>query len=363
MSITILNTQKNGFDILLYPPLTNTPLIHMTAYWGIRLGEGGKYVDEGYSKKFIAIGWNELGDLSWLLSSASEEDALKKLKVLHKRIYENVTNSQVGIQCGEILRFVRTIKHGDIFLLPNPSKRSVIIGRISGDYQWKENWGDKCPYTNRRNVEWVRSIPRSELSTKLKNSLVWLTVISLEEHKIEVESLISEKSSANLQNPITQVTGQDIHSRIIERLLSMNPRQFEEFTSHLLSISGFEAANRQYVGDKGIDIDGYLSTELVTLDLKVQVKQVPKPIGNTVVLQLRGALGTDEHGAIVTIGTFTRPAIEEAEASGKKNIKLIDQDSLVDWILSHYDNLDDQYKSFFDLKKKDIPLIDQFYLE
>jgi len=38
----------------------------MVAYWGIRLGEGGKYVDEGVSRNFIAIGWNELGDLSWM---------------------------------------------------------------------------------------------------------------------------------------------------------------------------------------------------------------------------------------------------------------------------------------------------------
>ena len=335
----------------------------MTAYWGIRLGEGGKYVDEGYSKKFIAVGWNELGDLNWLLSYESEEDALKKLKALHKSIYEDVTNSQVGIQCGEILRFVRTIKKGDIFLLPNPSKRSVIIGRITGDYQWKDNWIDKCPYTNRRTVEWVRSIPRSELSKNLKNSLVWLTVISLEEHISEVESLVAEIPPEPPKGPSIPVTGKDLSSRIVERLRSLTSRPFEEFVSHLLSVSGFEAANRQYIGDKGIDIDGYFSTDLVTLSLKVQVKRVPGSLGNNVVLQLRGALGTDEHGAIVTTGTFTQPAIEEAESPGKKNIKLIDRDSLVDLVLSHYDELDDRYKSLLNLKKKDIPLSDQFYLE
>lgn len=335
----------------------------MTAYWGIRLGEGGKYVDEGYSKKFIAIGWKELGDLSWMLSSESDEDTLNKLKVLNKRFNGNVTNSQNGIQCGELLRFVRTIKKGDIFLLPNPSKRSVIIGRITGDYQWRENWSDKCPFTNRRNVEWIRSVPRSELSTKLKNSLVWLTVISLEEHIQEVESLVAEIPHEPKKDPFTQVTGKDLGSRIIQRLISLEPRQFEEFTSHLLSVSGFEAANRQYVGDKGIDIDGYFSTELVTLNLKVQVKRVAGSLGNNVVLQLRGTLGTDEHGAIVTTGTFTRQAIEEAESSGKKNIKLVDRDGLVDLVLSHYDELDDRYKSLLNLKKKDIPLSEQFYLE
>jgi restriction system protein len=335
----------------------------MTAYWGIRLGEGGKYVDEGYSGKYIAVGWENLGNLSWMLSSESDKDALNKLKVLYNRINGNVTNSQVGIQCGELLRFVRTIKKGDIFLLPNPSERSVIIGKITGDYQWNEKWGDKCPFTNRRNVEWIRSVPRSELSSKLKNSLVWLTVISLEEHKQEVESLVADLPREPQKGPLTQVTGKDLNGRIIERLMKMKPREFEEFISHLLSVSGFNAENRRYVADKGIDIDGFFSTELVTLDLKVQVKRVSGTLGNKVVLQLRGTLGTDEHGAIITTSTFTRQAIEEAEASGKKNIKLVDKDGIVDLVLSHFDELDDQYKSLLNLKKKEIPLSDQFYLD
>lgn len=335
----------------------------MTAYWGIRLGEGGKYVDDGYSGKFIAVGWENLGDLSWMLTQESDEDVLNKLKVLYKHVNGNVTNSQVGIQCGELLRFVRTVKKGDIFLLPNPSKRSVIIGKITGDYQWKETWADKCPFKNRRNVEWIRSVPRSELSTKLKNSLVWLTVISLEEHRSEVESLVVEIPHKPEKGPLIPVTGKDLSDRIIELLLSLDPRKFEEFTSHLLSVSGFEAVNRQYTGDKGIDIDGYFSTELVTLNLKVQVKRVSGSLGNNIVLQLRGTLGTDEHGAIVTTGVFTRQAIEEAESSGKKNIKLVDRDGLVDLVLTHYDELDDRYKSLLNLKKKDIPLSDLFYLE
>jgi restriction system protein len=150
---------------------------------------------------------------------------------------------------------------------------------------------------------------------------------------------------------------------LTERLMKMKPREFEEFISHLLSVSSFKAENRRYVADKGIDIDGYFSTELIIMDLKVQVKCVSGTLGNKVVLQLRGTLGTDEHGAIVTTSTFTRHAIEEAESTGKKNIKLIDRDSLVDLVLSHYDELDDQYKSLLNLKKKEIPLIDQFYLE
>jgi len=98
------------------------------------------------------------------------------------------------------------------------------------------------------------------------------------------------------------------------------------------------------------------------LSLKVQVKRISGSLGNKEVLQLRGALGTDEHGVIVTTGTFTRQAIEEAESQGKKYINLVDKDDLVDLVLSHYEDLDDRYKSLLNLKKKDVPLPDQFYM-
>lgn len=288
---------------------------------------------------------------------------MKKLKELYKEKYgKNVINSKVGIECGELLRFVRTIKENDIFFLPNPSEKTIIIGRISGGYKWKQKWDDKCPYLNRRDITWIKTIPRQDLSLKLKHSLVWLTVISLEEHAAEVESLVSGVKPPSPKDQPAQFTGKDLSRRLIERLMKLNPREFEEFVAHLLSVSGFESANRQHVGDKGIDIDGIFTTELVSLSLKVQVKRVSGSLGNNVVLQLRGALGTDEHGVIVTTGTFTRRAIEEAEAEGKKYIPLVDRDDLVDLVLSHYEDLNDRYKSLLNLKKKDVPLPDQFYI-
>jgi len=36
----------------------------MTQYWAVRLREGGRYVKSAINGNFIAIGWNDLGDLS-----------------------------------------------------------------------------------------------------------------------------------------------------------------------------------------------------------------------------------------------------------------------------------------------------------
>ena len=53
----------------------------------------------------------------------------------------------------------------------------------------------------------------------------------------------------------------------------------------------------------------------------------------------------------------------EAEAIGKKPITLIDKEALVDLILEHYDDLDEQYKSVLMLKRRDIPIRDRFSVE
>ena len=38
----------------------------IVGYWGILLGEGGKWVEHGKKGKYIAIGWHNLGNLEWL---------------------------------------------------------------------------------------------------------------------------------------------------------------------------------------------------------------------------------------------------------------------------------------------------------
>lgn len=80
------------------------------------------------------------------------------------------------------------------------------------------------------------------------------------------------------------------------------------------SIIGFESANRQHVGDGGIDIDGVLNTELVSINLKVQVKRISSSIGNNRILQIRGALDTDAHGVIICTSTFTRSLLQKENA-------------------------------------------------
>jgi len=48
---------------------------------------------------------------------------------------------------------------------------------------------------------------------------------------------------------------------------------------------------------------------------------------------LRGALRVDEHGVVITTRHFTKDAVTEATASGKRPISLVDGPGLVDLLL------------------------------
>ena len=46
-------------------------------YWGIRIGEGGKFVEQARKGKYVAIGWNRLGNLEWVADKRKDFDDVR----------------------------------------------------------------------------------------------------------------------------------------------------------------------------------------------------------------------------------------------------------------------------------------------
>lgn len=294
----------------------------MVRYWGVRLGERGRYVQHGKRGKYIAIGWSKIGDLSWLSKSSGDtEELFQKLKTEYEKAFggpPDFSPVKIGLVSGEIFRFAKEISIGDIALVPDPIKRTVLIGKVTGDYEFKEDWSDGCKYPHRREVEWIKTVRREELSQKIKNSLVWLTIVSLDPHASEIEAILSGIKVERVKFE-GEISGEQLYSNIIDRIKSLSAREFEEFIAHLLDIIGFDAATpMKYVGDKGIDVMGTLDAGLTNVNLNVQVKKISSSIGIDEVQRIRGALGPDDHGAIVTTSRFTKQAQEEAQDNRKK---------------------------------------------
>lgn len=334
-------------------------------YWVVRLGSGGIYVDILKRKNQIAIGWNDLEDLSWLIE---EEDKLEgaSWKKLRKKYAEEYNGSSIsiGIGCGQIWKFVYETDKGDLVLVPTP-RRTILIAEVVGDYEFKWNWDDDCDYAHRRRVKWLKEVDRDDLPEHLKSSMsAHLTVYNVDKHEIAIEQILGLRRERKRWRKVEKVSGDELVEVVLERIRSLSPREFEEFISHLLGVMGFETMTTEYVSDKGVDVIGVLNAEgLTNVRLKVQVRRTQSNIGIKEVQRTRGTLEVDEHGAMITTSGFSPAAQQEAESEKMKQISLVDGETLVDMILSHYAELDERYKDLIRVKKKPLALKDQFMIE
>lgn len=341
--------EKKDYDLIVQfePPKEESVEKYSVNYWVVRMGKGGKHIQRVVDKRYnyIALGFTEIE------KSLDEYDSLDALKTDAVKIWGKTSGTQ---RAGQLWRFYKEIKEGDIVLVPNPFGKTFIVVEVTGGYYYEE---DSFKYAHRRKISPYKEFPRDVCSTKLKFSLGSLmTVFSISDHREELRSIIRGKKYEGKSEYFD-----NIYDAVINRLYELDGREFEEFITHLLNVIGFEAAETRYVGDKGIDVTGNLNAEGVAqINLVVQVKRIKGSVGNKVVLQIRGALSPDEHGCVITLSSFTNSAIEESEEEGKKPIALIDGKALVDLILHHFSEIDPKYQKIIGVKEKEMAIGDKF---
>jgi len=319
------------------------------AYYLVRIGEGSKYAKEAKRGGFVAVGWNEVPNLLDLGTLAKIKDNLS-------RTTYDYTPTQVAVHAGQLRRFGLEMTQGDIVMSPLGGGE-YLVGKV-GEYYFENSPKDDCPYKHRREVDWYEHlILKEDMSTNLAYSVGGLlTIFSLDRYATELDALIAGRTYTPAEKP------QRIRDIVLSGLMGLTGKEFEEFIGHVLQIIGFTAEVTQYAGDKGIDVNGILDAEgLANITLQVQVKRVRNPIGNKAVLALRGALSQGEQACLITLSTFTPRATEEAQAPGKIPVKLIDGNDLAGIVLKHFDDIDDEYKRKFGIRRKrDFNIEDQF---
>lgn len=330
----------------------------MTKFWGVRVGPGGQYAEAARKGGFVAIEWHELGDLTWYATAPDEDPAWEKLFGLYTDAYE-VSGVRASVGAGQVARFARDIKVGDVILTPNTPQGLVYVGRVTSPFLFVESPKDGCPYRQRRKVEWLLDVPRKGLPQPLLNSLGSLsTVYSLQKAADYVRALLGEGSLSEGPKPVEA----DVVSHVLNRLHALHPKDFEQFVADYLRSIGFEAAPGPYVSDGGIDVAGTLDAEgLASVFLRIQVKRTKNDVGIEVVLKTRGALGVDEQGAIVSLGGFTSHAEKEAVAPGKKRITLVGGDTFAANLLARWDDLDPAMRKLLGVAPKaSLPVQERF---
>ncbi|MDQ2810220.1 MAG: restriction endonuclease [Chloroflexota bacterium] len=147
----------------------------------------------------------------------------------------------------------------------------------------------------------------------------------------------TESSSAGTQMlvPVAAeaVLEQSWKDQLLTTLRSMAPDAFERLCQRLLRESGFvEVKVTGRTGDGGIDGVGRVKIGgLLGFPIVFQCKRYQGSVGSNVVREFRGAMmGRADRGLILTTGTFTRDARQEATRDGVPPIDLLDGDELMD---------------------------------
>jgi restriction system protein len=129
----------------------------------------------------------------------------------------------------------------------------------------------------------------------------------------------------------------DWKERLLEVLLEVPPDSFERLARRLLREAGFVSATvTGKSGDGGIDGIGVYRLSLVSFPVFFQCKRYRGSVGAGAVRDFRGAMsGRGDKGLLITTGSFTADAKQEATRDGAPPVDLIDGERLCDLLKEH----------------------------
>lgn len=127
--------------------------------WLVRAGEDSRHATRFAASSVIAVGWPNIDGLRDLRGLSGAE-ILRLLRLAP-------TVSSPEADAGELLAFRDEIEIGDIVVTPDATQRDVLVGEVTGDYQYL----DPSPaddYRHVRTVTWFGRWDRDLLPDHLR---------------------------------------------------------------------------------------------------------------------------------------------------------------------------------------------------
>lgn len=307
----------------------------------------GRYATQFVAGGYVAIGWLEKDNLSKI-------DSKEQLYPLYKE--ENPTHTSnivIGIQVGQIARFLFDIKAGDYVITQDGDTELLHVGVMQPSPSYFYAIGDDgCPFRHRRRVKWLPKLfKRSEFSVPFQNTIrSSLTVFNVS-HREHFFGVIGERDLV----PKSSTESYDPYRAVLDQLLELNDKEFEILITNLLSALGFEGAEHTgKAGDGGVDATGELNvSNLAKVKLYVQVKRykLGSKISANVVKALRQSIPSGGQGAFITTAEFQGAASDVALEAGFPRIGLVNGQQLVDLLIEHWANIPEEFKNKLGLKQ------------
>lgn len=331
----------------------------MTTMWGIHNDAlGAELVDKG----FVSIGWPEIPDLK------AVGDDRERLKDLVRRTYPAIKPGAVPVWTGVLYRFGFQMQVGDLVVAPYKPDSTLNFGVIESDYEY---YPDVSIHPHRRRVRWFKTgvarglFPQSALY-EIGSAV---TLFQVRKHADIFRRFLDAPSEESFQAtaPAPEAPADDTiaavedepnadrieqHTRdFIVKVLhkEISAEEFEHFTADLLRAMGYQARVTQYSADGGVDVLAHKDPlGLEPPLIKVQCKQTTASRGRPDVQQLIGTLSAGEVGLFVTLGTFSKDAVDlERE---RQNLRLFGGADITRLTLEHYTRLPARWRELIPLR-------------
>lgn len=319
--------------------------------WMVRAGENARLFNEFKNNNVVAIGWNDVGDLSKV--STPEE-----IKRIVREKYPEYKLGKLNITAGQLIKFRFKFKKGDYVVTYDPESRIYLAGEINTDYRYNPKL---LEYFHIRQVKWLGEVSRDLLSTSTKNTLGAISTLfelseSAEEEILQVLEKKKEipegiESAEEEMETIKEDMIGKAHEFIKDKILALNWEEMEELVAAFLRGMGYKTMVTPKGADRGRDI--YASPDGLGLEdprIIVEVKHRSGQVGGKEMRSFIGGLRQGTKGLYVSTGGFSKDAKYEAERSNIP-VTLIDLDVLAKLITQYYDNFDVEGKKLIPLIK------------
>jgi restriction system protein len=319
----------------------------------VRCGEENYLFDDFYNKHVVAIGWNEIGDVSHI-------ETPDQIKILLRQHFPEYKLQTVNMNAGQIYRFSKDFKVGDYAITYNSSDRIYLVGIIKSDYAFDT----AIDYHHIREMDWIGQVSRDSLSTTAKNSLGSIaTVFEVSDRaRTEILNLLKEGEESYKNEEVVSQENETLdfikddfeskaHEFIKDKVLSLSWEEMQELVASIIRSLGFKTRVSSKGSDRGKDI--VASPDGLGLEeprIIVEVKHRTGQMGSTELRSFLGGFRPGNKGIYVSTGGFSKEAKYEAERANHP-ITLIDADYLVELIIDNYDKFDLDGRALIPLRK------------
>ena len=273
---------------------------------------------------FISIGWEAIPDLHTV------GDDRARLKELVQRAYPNDKPGAIPVWAGVLYRFGFEMAEGDLVVAPYKPDSTLNFGVVDGPYEYH---AEVARHPHRRKVRWLKTGVARGLfpQAALYEIGSAITLFQVRKHADVFRQFLSSPSEETFERTTAAVptTTDDTaasaddepnadsieqHTRdfIVKVLLrELSHEEFEHFTADLLRSMGYQARVTPYSADGGADVIAHKDPlGLEPPLIKVQCKHTTSTQSRPDVQRLIGTLSTGEVGLFVTLGSFSKDAVE-----------------------------------------------------